>query len=89
MSATDGWKCPGCGRCYAPAVGSCSACDPMSNQTYAGDFHGMPFFVEKRLSCCLCAKSVAVTIDGICLACLGCPSHLQAVIEAKAEADHD
>ena len=51
--------------------------------------YGMPFFVEKRLSCCLCAKSVAVTIDGICLACLGCPSHLQAVIEAKAEADHD
>ena len=23
---TDGWKCPGCGKCYAPWVYSCESC---------------------------------------------------------------
>lgn len=24
----DGWKCPSCGRCYAPAVTQCRWCGP-------------------------------------------------------------
>ncbi len=25
---TTGWKCPGCGRCYAPGILVCVACEP-------------------------------------------------------------
>lgn len=24
----EGWKCPGCGRCYAPALPQCQWCGP-------------------------------------------------------------
>ncbi len=26
---TEGWKCPGCGSCYAPFVQKCSECGPV------------------------------------------------------------
>lgn len=32
----DGWKCPGCGRCYAPSVAQCAACDPSNVRTGTG-----------------------------------------------------
>lgn len=25
---TDGWRCPGCGYCYAPTVSECPRCRP-------------------------------------------------------------
>lgn len=25
-----GWCCPGCGRCYAPHIACCGACQPMT-----------------------------------------------------------
>jgi hypothetical protein len=27
-----GWKCPGCGRCYAPAVTECAPCNAFAAQ---------------------------------------------------------
>ncbi|MCK9569765.1 hypothetical protein M0R72_12550 [Candidatus Pacearchaeota archaeon] len=27
MPINNGWKCPGCGRCYAPHVSECKACN--------------------------------------------------------------
>ena len=24
---SDGWKCPGCGRCFAPTVRECDGCN--------------------------------------------------------------
>lgn len=26
MGLTDGWKCPGCGRCYSPGLTECRVC---------------------------------------------------------------
>jgi uncharacterized OB-fold protein len=30
-----GWKCPGCGACYAPFVSKCSNCGPQTVKTTA------------------------------------------------------
>lgn len=29
----DGWKCPGCGRCYAPWMPECTKCGPPKAET--------------------------------------------------------
>ena len=26
----EGWKCPGCGRCWAPFVASCAECEKVA-----------------------------------------------------------
>lgn len=28
MTSNNGWRCPGCGRCYAPYWVTCTACGP-------------------------------------------------------------
>lgn len=29
----EGWRCPGCGRCYAPFIPQCESCNPGNVQT--------------------------------------------------------
>lgn len=31
--ASAGWKCPGCGGCYAPFVPECARCRPKGDET--------------------------------------------------------
>lgn len=33
---TDGWRCPGCSRCYAPSVTECRACGQPTAQPPGG-----------------------------------------------------
>ena len=33
---SDGWKCPGCGACYAPFVQKCDSCGPATAVTIVG-----------------------------------------------------
>jgi hypothetical protein len=31
---SEGWRCPGCGKCYAPWVGECTTCgQPLTTET--------------------------------------------------------
>lgn len=66
----DGWKCPGCGRCHAPFVASCSACDPSNYRTIAG----YPVQINPNLTCSQCGNHAAITFDGIGQCCIGKPA---------------
>lgn len=40
-----GWKCPGCGACYAPFVHKCQSCGPKATTTTTGaPFSPPPFY---------------------------------------------
>ena len=50
----SGWKCPGCGRCYAPWVAECRPCSPptTTGQPYpAQPPHGIPNTYEPTNTC--------------------------------------
>ena len=33
---SEGWKCPGCGKCYSPAVPECGTCGKVGETTTIG-----------------------------------------------------
>lgn len=37
VTPATGWRCPGCGACYAPAVARCPACGPAPSATRPPD----------------------------------------------------
>lgn len=63
---SEGWKCPGCGRCYSPFVASCSACDPSS-------YRAVPYYPgmigTDWVRCGMCGSISAVYINGMCESC--------------------
>ena len=52
---SSGWKCPGCGRCYAPWVAECRPCSPptTTSQPYPAPYpHGRPPNIYKPANTC-------------------------------------
>jgi hypothetical protein len=46
-SSSDGWRCPGCGRCWGPQVAQCRSCaervrsdDSLARRIHAGQVRG-------------------------------------------------
>lgn len=61
---SDGWRCPGCGRCYSPTMMMCSYCVP---QAYIAPTIGtlLPTWIQ----CPNCARYYPR--DGHCQKCSG------------------
>jgi len=57
----DGWRCPNCGRCYAPFVMECSACNPSNYFTFGTRGNSG--------ACAGCGQSAGHTINGLCPVC--------------------
>lgn len=67
---TEGWRCPGCGACYAPMVMACWHCRPL-NGIGSGGAERLAALRERLAFAAQCGCDHAPRGNYVCTQCLG------------------